>query len=310
MTENPKWKRFEDLAAHIQQSLSPEAAVTQNEHIFGKRSKRQRQIDITVRKKVGQYDLLIVIDCKDYKRPVDVKDVESFIGLTKDVGANKGAIISSKGFTKSAHNRAADAGIDLYTLVDAEAKEWQSYITGPVLLDLREMTNADFVFSDVEPEACIEIQGKKFLTIYLYRENGEVIDSIHNLLNRKWQDRLLPIEPGEYNNLELVEGKVFLKAMNRLYPVNVIANITVGKKLFFGQVPIVKGKALLDNVQRKFIPAEEFMSTSLDLDGIPLTEIEKKWKRIESPDELAVEPVRYSKVVEGLLCEPFIEIED
>ncbi|HEX8853934.1 MAG TPA: restriction endonuclease, partial [Pyrinomonadaceae bacterium] len=87
MTDN-KWKKFEDLAAHIQRRLSPEAVVRQNEYILGKRSKRKRQIDITVRKEVRPYELLIVIDCKDYKRPVDVKDVESFIGLTKDVGAN------------------------------------------------------------------------------------------------------------------------------------------------------------------------------------------------------------------------------
>jgi len=309
MTDKIKWKKFEDLAARIQQSLSPEAEVKQNEYILGKRSKRQRQIDIALRKSVGQYELLIIIDCKDNKRPVDVKGVEGFIGLTKDVGANKGAIISAKGFTKSAYRRAIDAGIDLYTLVDAEAEEWQSYFTVPVLLDLRSFTERSFHFSGLEPGANIEIQGKKFLTTYLYRENGDVIDSIHNLFNRKWQDGFFPIEPGEYDNLELVEGQAFLKGNNQLQPVNVMVRFTVEKILLFGQIPIVKGKGLLDNAQKKFIRSDGLFMGSLGVDGIPLAEVEKNWRRIEAFDELAIEPVCHSKVIEAMLCEPLFEIE-
>lgn len=309
MTDKVKWKKFEDLAAHVQQSLSPEAEVKQNEYILGKRSKRQRQIDIALRKKVGQYELLIIIDCKDNKRPVDVKGVESFIGLTKDVGANKGAIISAKGFTKSAYRRAIDAGVDLYTLVDAEAEEWQSYLTAPILLDLRSFTERTFHFSDLEPGANIEIQGNKRPAIYLYRENGDVIDSIHNLFNRKWQDGAFPIEPGEYDNLELVEGQAFLKGNNRLQPVNVMVSFTVEKILLFGQVPIVKGKGLLDNAQKQLIRSENFSTASLGIDGIRLVEVEKNWRRIESSDELAIDPVCHSKVIEAILCEPLSEIE-
>src|SRR5574341_2027269 len=130
----PKWKRFEELAAHIQKGLSPTARVSSNERIVGKRSGIQRQVDICVRQNAGQFELLIAIDCKDYNHPCDIKVVEEFIGLVEDIAANKGAIISSMGFTAAAKKRAADAGIDLYRLVDAESTEWGSYVTAPCLI--------------------------------------------------------------------------------------------------------------------------------------------------------------------------------
>jgi hypothetical protein len=81
--------------------------------------------------------VLIVIDCKDYSKPVDVKGVEEFLGLVEDVGANKGALVASGGFTKTAKTRAKDAGIDLYKLVDAQDDDWRSYVAMPFVCDFR-----------------------------------------------------------------------------------------------------------------------------------------------------------------------------
>jgi hypothetical protein len=110
-----RWERFEKLAAKIQEELAPGAAVVHNQKLPGK-SGTDRQIDIVVRQKVGQFDRLIVMDCKDYKKPVDIGDIEQFIGMVGDVGAQKGAMISTSGFSKAAQRRATEAGIDLFAL--------------------------------------------------------------------------------------------------------------------------------------------------------------------------------------------------
>lgn len=130
-----KWKRFEDLAAQIQRSLAPESRVEQNVRMKGRASGVDRQIDVAVWTQAGQFELLVVIDCKDYQAKVDVKDVEAFIGLVKDVGANKGALVSALGYTQAAKNVADQAGLNLYTLVDAESEDWPSFVTMPVLVD-------------------------------------------------------------------------------------------------------------------------------------------------------------------------------
>src|ERR1700690_1843461 len=107
-TSNPEWREFEKLAADIQRQLAPEARIETNVKLRGKRSGIERQIDILVKQTVGQYEIQIIIDCKDYKKPVDVKDLEAFMGMVEDVGANKGAMVAPAGFTSTAKQRAKD----------------------------------------------------------------------------------------------------------------------------------------------------------------------------------------------------------
>jgi hypothetical protein len=90
-----------------------------------------------VLEKIGQYDIKIIIDCKDYKTPVDVKSVEEFYGLLDDVGAQKGVLVCPKGFTNTAKTRAEGFQIDLYSPVDTEAHKWRVKVTIPATCDFR-----------------------------------------------------------------------------------------------------------------------------------------------------------------------------
>ncbi|MBO7143778.1 MAG: restriction endonuclease [Salinivirgaceae bacterium] len=97
------WKEYEVLAFRECKRIFSHCEIQHNIYVDGLFSKRKRQIDIQVRDQQGQ---LIIIDSKKYNKKVDIKTVESFIGMVKDVGADKGIIISEKGFSKSAINRA------------------------------------------------------------------------------------------------------------------------------------------------------------------------------------------------------------
>jgi hypothetical protein len=63
---------LEILVAKIQKLLAPNAEVLHDVKLRGRKSNRMRQIDVLVRDRVGQYEILIIIDCKDYQRPVSV----------------------------------------------------------------------------------------------------------------------------------------------------------------------------------------------------------------------------------------------
>lgn len=69
---------LEKLVQRIQQQLAPNAKVFHDVKMPGRYSKTKRQIDVLVSEKDGQYHINIIIDCKDYKVPVDVKGVEEF----------------------------------------------------------------------------------------------------------------------------------------------------------------------------------------------------------------------------------------
>jgi hypothetical protein len=111
--------------------------VTHNARITGK-SGAQRQIDVLVEDKVGQYDVRIVLDCKDYKHPIDIKDVEECAGLFDDVSAMKGVMVCPAGFTKNAKARAQQLQIDLYSPVDTQPHKWQARLKIPAVCDFRD----------------------------------------------------------------------------------------------------------------------------------------------------------------------------
>jgi hypothetical protein len=68
-----------------------QASVQRNVHLDGRLSGVKRQIDIFVHGRIFNFaDATLVVDCKQWKSPVDVADVGSFIDLVKDVGADFG----------------------------------------------------------------------------------------------------------------------------------------------------------------------------------------------------------------------------
>ena len=56
---------LELLVQKIQKQLAPKSEVLHNIKLMGRRSKTKRQIDVLVREQVGQYEINIIIDCKD-----------------------------------------------------------------------------------------------------------------------------------------------------------------------------------------------------------------------------------------------------
>lgn len=54
-----------------------------------------------------------VFDCKKFNTKINVKTIDSMVGYMDDINANYGAIITCKGFSKAAINRAKASNIKL-----------------------------------------------------------------------------------------------------------------------------------------------------------------------------------------------------
>jgi hypothetical protein len=101
------WKDYEKEIHEYLQKQYPNMNILHNQTLVGKMSKSDRQIDILIDERVAGHSIRIVIDSKYYKdTKIDVKDVESFLGMIADCEAHKGVLISTKGYTKGAINRA------------------------------------------------------------------------------------------------------------------------------------------------------------------------------------------------------------
>lgn len=123
------WEEYETEVFELCKIYYPEAIVSKNVKEKGRFSKVNRQIDVLVKQDIGGHTSKIVIDCKLYNKKVDVKAVESFISMVEDLEADKGLLVSEKGYSKAALNRAfynpKHVELDIFSL-----KELKSHLHG------------------------------------------------------------------------------------------------------------------------------------------------------------------------------------
>lgn len=120
----PDWRIYERVAACFElDAVGMDVSVTPNASLIGSISGVKRQIDILVDARWEDgIARRIIYDAKRRRRKVDVKDVESFESMMKDVRARRGVIICSGGWTEAAERRAAEI-IDIRLMTTEEADE-------------------------------------------------------------------------------------------------------------------------------------------------------------------------------------------
>lgn len=193
-----KWERFERLVYEIQKDFAGTGAtVKHKDRIMGADSGVEREIDISIRQQIAQFSVLVVMECKDHADPVDVKGVEEFAGLFKDVRANKGVMVSSNGFTPAAINVAKKQGIDTLHLIDSEGVDWRSYIAVPLLIEWTHMEKYYLNVSGVG-HILLPYATEQLVRMPMYSDDGAFLGTPLKALHRKWNKEEVPHEPGVY----------------------------------------------------------------------------------------------------------------
>jgi hypothetical protein len=103
------WKDLELKVLDLLTSLGYEAE--RNAKIKGARGKHQ--VDVAARFEFGGFRYLIIVECKYWNKKVDKNRVATLSNIVSDIGANKGIIISIKGFQKGAFELARNSNIEL-----------------------------------------------------------------------------------------------------------------------------------------------------------------------------------------------------
>jgi hypothetical protein len=102
------WEIYERMIARLfANQLTTDLCVTPNARIVGSISGRSRQIDVLIDSRHDTDNTRrIIVDAKNRKRKIDVRDVEAFRGLMEDVNAAHGYLICPAGRTAAAEKRA------------------------------------------------------------------------------------------------------------------------------------------------------------------------------------------------------------
>jgi len=290
---NNKSQELEILVAKIQKELAPTAEIIHDAKLPGRKSKRSRQIDVLVRQKVGQYDMTIIIDCKDHARPVDVKGVEEFHGLVDDVGANKGALVCPTGFTKAAKERALGFMIDLYSPVDTDPHKWQVKASVPALIDFREA--AISIGLSCSAPVPFTMPYDFYSSLIVFDSKKTALGTPLNSALRRWEKGGFPIEPGDHPSLSIfeVDSTLVDNGHGLLVEVKLFASLKVTQNLYFGEMPVSKISGFKDE-QTGLVIANAFT-----VGLVTPEEVENTWRKIEKGEELPIKPVMETRGLVG-----------
>lgn len=123
------WRDYEKEIHQQFQEMYPDAEITHNTILPGRYSKIDRQIDVLIEDYVAGDRIRIMVDGKYFSENIDVKEVESFIGMMQDVAADKGLLITQKGYSSAAIKRAHNdpSRIELDVLNFEELKQFQGF---------------------------------------------------------------------------------------------------------------------------------------------------------------------------------------
>ena len=119
--QGDRYEQF--VASYIENMYAGKSQIA----IYRKKKYPQRissnplEIDISIEEKIyanrdSEYDLLTIVECKNYKSAVKREVIDHLIGRKNDVRANEAICFSTSGFQKGAIDKAKDAGIKLVVL--------------------------------------------------------------------------------------------------------------------------------------------------------------------------------------------------
>lgn len=176
---NPKWKKFEKIVAGIHMLEADGAKIKYDDKICGKRTQRKRQIDVSLKFFNRYYEYLAIIECKD--KIVSIGEAEAFRTKIEDVGANKGVMVSSKGFQEGAKKAAEAHNIELFTLTE-ETADWTTKIRKDIIR-VPFPTNIEFKSHDALPSLESANRDVSIDDFFLYVDENEIPTSLRQILD-------------------------------------------------------------------------------------------------------------------------------
>lgn len=120
-------EKLQRLVKAIEEALSGDEHTTIESPAFvaDRKTGALREHDVLIIRRTPHRTFVTAIECKDHSRPVGITIVEAFKTKCDDTGIDKGVIVSSRGFTATASQKAKIFGIDCLTLEQANLQEWK-----------------------------------------------------------------------------------------------------------------------------------------------------------------------------------------
>lgn len=128
----PAWRTFEKLVSRIEQALAGEhVTVASPDFVPCITTGTLREVDASIRTRVGSAEILVTVECRDRVAVQDVTWIEQLAAKKKNIGAAKTIAVAAAGFSAEATRIARENVIDLRILdeiTEEDIKSWMPLI--------------------------------------------------------------------------------------------------------------------------------------------------------------------------------------
>lgn len=142
--------------------------------VIGQLSQGKRQIDVAVFEQKDTARPFLAVECKHYKRKLNIKDVETFVGMRDDIGAKNAMLVCYSGFSERASLRAKAADIVTRILPVTEIER----------LNLRELVRQTFPWD----ENFHPLMGDALFTFSKSSSFDDWVESVEELPFEEWEN--------------------------------------------------------------------------------------------------------------------------
>jgi len=139
------WREFELLVARIEQTVTPQGAKVESpDRVRDLLTGSMREVDATIRYKIGTVPILITVECRKHANVQDDMWIEQLAMKREKVGAAKTIAVSAAGFTEPAKTTARMKGIEVRTIEEittADIADWLRIDGIELLVDFSEVVS-------------------------------------------------------------------------------------------------------------------------------------------------------------------------
>jgi hypothetical protein len=126
---DPTWREFEKLVERIERVAGPVGTVVRSpDKLRSLTTGRSREVDVSIRHKIGTAEILIAVECRDRSMKGDVRWIEELRSKRDSLGISKTIAVSKRGFSRDAVETARLYGIELRTLSEITPGEINGWI--------------------------------------------------------------------------------------------------------------------------------------------------------------------------------------
>jgi hypothetical protein len=124
---------FQRLIYLIHHQLAGGAMVTESKFLYDRASNTDREVDIVIEVNIGEYLLMVGVECQGRGRVASVEWVEQMAAKHETLPTDKLILVSQSGFSAAARTKARTLGIEAMTLGQAVRTEWNALVGIPVI---------------------------------------------------------------------------------------------------------------------------------------------------------------------------------